>query len=184
MNPSRSLARNLRLPPGSLSISPARRRTTGSDTPGGNQTHNLIPIPRMQRITKHLLQLTAALALALGTAQAADKADGKWSWTMPGRGGGEGRKVTLTLKTDGEKLTGSLTNPGRQGAEARETPIEEGKVTGNEVSFKATREWNGQKMVVKYSGKVEGDSIKGKIETERDGQTRSRDWEAKREAAK
>ncbi|MFM1768738.1 MAG: hypothetical protein RJA22_1267 [Verrucomicrobiota bacterium] len=138
----------------------------------------------MQRIAKHLLQLTAALALTLGAAQAADKADGKWTWTMPGRGGGEGRKVTLTLKTEGEKLTGNLSNPGRQGGDARETPIEDGKIQGNELSFKATREWNGQKMVVKYTGKVEGDTIKGKLETERDGESRSRDWEAKRETAK
>lgn len=138
----------------------------------------------MQRIAKTLLQLTAALVLSLGAAQAAEKADGKWTWTMPGRGGGEGRKVTLTLKADGEKLTGTLSNPGRQGGDARETPIEDGKISGNEISFKATREWNDQKMVVKYSGKIEGDTIKGKLETERDGQARSRDWEAKREAAK
>ena len=31
-----------------------------------------------------------------------------------------------------------------------------------------------------YSGKVSGDTIKGKAESERDGKTQSRDWEAKR----
>jgi hypothetical protein len=35
--------------------------------------------------------------------------------------------------------------------------------------------------VQKYSGKVEGDEIKGKIEFDRQGQTQSRDWVAKRE---
>ena len=36
----------------------------------------------------------------------------------------------------------------------------------------------------KYNGKVSADSIKGKSESERNGEPQSRDWEAKREAAK
>jgi hypothetical protein len=36
-------------------------------------------------------------------------------------------------------------------------------------------------FVTKYQGKVDGDTIKGKTERERNGQTMSRDWEAKRE---
>ena len=47
-----------------------------------------------------------------------------------------------------------------------------------------TREFNGNKFTAKYNGKISGDSIKGKIETERNGQSNSRDWEAKREAEK
>jgi hypothetical protein len=39
-------------------------------------------------------------------------------------------------------------------------------------------------MVSKYAGKVGADAIKGKISFDRDGQTQSRDWEAKKEAAK
>jgi hypothetical protein len=37
--------------------------------------------------------------------------------------------------------------------------------------------------VTKYTGKISGDTIKGKSESERDGQPTSRDWVAKREAA-
>lgn len=44
-----------------------------------------------------------------------------------------------------------------------------------------TRERNGQKRTTKYNGKVSGDTITGKIEFERNGETQSRDWEAKRE---
>jgi hypothetical protein len=88
----------------------------------------------------------------------------------------------LKLKAEGEKLTGSLSSPGRQGGEARETAIANGKVKGDEVSFDVTREFGDNKVTMKYSGKVSGDAIKGKIETERDGNARSRDWEAKREA--
>jgi hypothetical protein len=53
-------------------------------------------------------------------------------------------------------------------------------VKGEEISFTVTREFNGNKMVSKYNGKVSADAIKGKIESERNGQPQSRDWEAKR----
>jgi hypothetical protein len=46
-----------------------------------------------------------------------------------------------------------------------------------------TREFNGNKVVMKYSGKVSGDTIKGKSESQRDGQPQTRDWVAKRDPA-
>ena len=64
-----------------------------------------------------------------------------------------------------------------------ETKIEDATFKDGEVNFSVTRERNGQKFVTKYKGKVDGDTIKGTAETERDGQTRSREWEAKREKA-
>ena len=150
----------------------------------------------------------ALAALIVTPAQAADakKADvsGKWSWTQQGgRGGGQGgnapanatpRKSTLTLKADGEKLTGTLSQPafGRrgQGGDAPATPpapvetaISNGKVKGAEISFEVTRDRGGNSVTTKYSGKLDGDAIKGKIEMPgRDGgDPISRDWEAKRE---
>ena len=38
-------------------------------------------------------------------------------------------------------------------------------------------------MVIKYSGKVSGDTITGKSESERNGEPQKRDWVAKKEAA-
>ncbi len=102
---------------------------------------------------------------------------------MPGRDGGPGRTNTLTLKLDGDKLTGKVSSPSREG-QARETEIADAKLKGEEISFTVTREFNGNKMVFKYNGKVAASTIKGKIESERDGQPQSRDWEAKREAVK
>ena len=143
---------------------------------------------------KHAFTSLATLAscalLAVGTAvqiQAADKkADpsGTWTWKTPGRNGGEGRAVTLKLKTEGEKVTGKLSAPGRQGGEARDTDIEDGKLDGNELSFKVTRQFGDNKVVQKYHGKVSGDTIKGKTEFDRNGEAQSRDWEAKREEKK
>ncbi len=130
--------------------------------------------------------LGAFMALSFNagiTANAAEaKADGVWTWTTPARGGGQERKMTLKLKTEGDKLTGKLSSPGRDG-QARETEIQDGKIKGDEISFTVVREMNNNKVTSKYSGKVSAETIKGKIEFTRDGNTQSRDWEAKREAA-
>ena len=87
--------------------------------------------------------------------------------------------MTLKLKTEGDKVTGTLIAPGR-GGQTRDTDIKEAKLKGDQLTFNVVREVNGNTMTSKYSGKISGDTIKGKIESERDGQTQSRDWEAKR----
>lgn len=136
-----------------------------------------------------LIKYAACGTLLLGAvvlAQAEDKKvdpTGTWMWTTPGRNGGPDRTNTLKLKVEGDKVTGTITSPARGGT-TTDTTIEEGKVTGSDISFKATREFNGNKLTFKYSGKVSADSIKGKVEFERNGQPDSRDWEAKRQAEK
>ncbi len=141
----------------------------------------------MQRTKASLLNLVTCGLLAVGSLtqlQAADKADpsGTWTWTQPGRNGGPDRKSTLKLKVDGDKVTGTISTPGR-GGQAAEAEISDGKIKGDEVSFAVTREFNGNKVTSKYNGKVSGDTIKGKVERPgRDGgEARATDWEAKRE---
>ena len=133
-----------------------------------------------------LLTLVTCAVLSFGAASQAQAADasGTWTWSRPSRNGGEARTTTLTLKADGEKLTGTVTSPGRQGGDPVKTEISDGKVQADEISLSVTREFNGNKMVIKYSGTVSADTIKGKREFERNGEVRSRDWEAKRETAK
>jgi len=114
---------------------------------------------------------------ALSHVQADDKkADptGTWTWSTPGRDGGPARESTLKLKMEAGKLAGTLA--GMRG----ETKIDDAKVEGSEISFSVTREFNGNSMTSKYKGKLEGDTITGKISTERDGQARERDWVAKK----
>jgi hypothetical protein len=140
----------------------------------------------MQKALSSLITLSVCAFLALGVAaQAQEKVDptGTWTWTVAGRQGGADRVMTLTLKLAGDKLTGELSSPGRDG-QAVKTEIAEGKVVADQISFSVTREFNGNKMTSKYSGKVSATTIKGKIETERNGQAQSRDWEAKREVKK
>jgi hypothetical protein len=63
-------------------------------------------------------------------------------------------------------------------------PIEEAKIAGDTVSFQVTREFNGNKMVTKYTGKISGDTMKGKSSFDRNGEVTEREFEAKREVAK
>lgn len=127
--------------------------------------------------------LTSAAALAIvttclaGVSLAEDvNPTGTWKWSVTF--GDQTREFTLKLKLDGDKLTGTMT-----GRNNEETPIEDASYKDGEVSFKVTRERNGQKFVIKYKGKVSADTIKGKSEFDRNGEKQERDWEAKREKA-
>lgn len=121
---------------------------------------------------------TASCLLSLLLASAALAADadpsGTWKWTATFNN--QSREVTLKLKLEGDKLTGSM--PGRNNTE---TAIENGKFENGKISFTVTRERNGQKFTSSYAGELKDDTIKGKIESERNGEKQSRDWEAKRE---
>lgn len=122
--------------------------------------------------------LVAALCVAISglTAVAADdKADPNGIWKWEQARGDQKREVTLKLKLADGKLTGSM--PGRNN---QETAIESGTFKDGEIAFTVTREFQGNKIVTKYKGKITGDTIKGKMESERDGQKREVDWEAKR----
>ena len=134
----------------------------------------------MQRTIKSAIQLTACLLLTLAcSASAQDKKidlTGTWKSSFTNQNG-EVRETVIKLKQEGEKVTGTVS--GRNA----DTAIEEGTIKGEEVSFKVTREFQGNKVVTKYSGKVSGDTITGKSESDRDGQARTRDWVAKKESA-
>lgn len=110
------------------------------------------------------------------TARADDKAPaaGTWKWTFT-RQNGDTVENTLKLKQDGDKLTGTFI-----GGQGNETEIKDGKIKDGDVSFTVSFDRNGQTFTVKYSGKLSGDSIKGKTAVEINGETRMRDWEAKR----
>ena len=134
----------------------------------------------MQRTLKSIIQLAVCLTLTLGfTASAQDKktdVTGTWKSSFTNQNS-QVRESTFKLKVEGDKLTGTVS--GRN----NDTAIEEGKVKGDEISFQVTREMNGNKVTTKYTGKVSGDTIKGKTESQRDGQSQKREWVAKKEPA-
>jgi hypothetical protein len=132
-------------------------------------------------MTKKLLFVMTILLIASCALMAAD-VSGKWTFEQPGRGGNPGRPMTITLKADGAKLTGSVPGMGRGGDNPPPpTEITDGKVDGNNISFTVKREFNGNAMVIKYEGVVNGDEMKLKItRTGQDGTPMTTDVVAKR----
>jgi len=128
-------------------------------------------------MTKKLLFVTTLLAAAF-TLLAAD-VSGKWTFEMAGRGG-QSRQVTITLKQDGSTLTGSVPGMGRGGQGGQETPITNGKVDGDHVTFEVHREFNGNEFVQKYDGTVSGDEMKLKITSQTPNGEQTREVTAKR----
>ncbi len=107
------------------------------------------------------------LAVAL-VALAADSVTGKWIFEQAGRQGGTPRQTTLDLKAAGATLTGTVTQPGfgRSGDTPPApvaTPISNGKVDGNNISFEVTRDLGGNSMTTKYEGVVAGNEMKLKM---------------------
>jgi hypothetical protein len=112
-------------------------------------------------MTKKLLFVTAILLVVAIGAFAAD-VTGKWTYTMQGRDGTP-REMSITLKQDGNTLTGSVPGMGRGGQGGTPTEITNGKVDGDKVSFDVVREFNGNKMTTKYEGTVSGSDMKLKV---------------------
>jgi hypothetical protein len=130
-------------------------------------------------MTKKLLFVTTLLLALTFLALAAD-VNGKYVFEQAGRGGGNPVQVTLNLKTEGGHLTGTMSRPGRDG-NMMETPITDGKVDGNNISFKTTQNFGGNSMTSDYSGTVEGDNLKLKITRPgRDGNTMTSEVVAKK----
>jgi hypothetical protein len=108
----------------------------------------------MKSLPKLIAAFVAASALTL-SAIAADLT-GTWKWTAQGRNGPMEVSAKLSL-TDGV-LTGTVA--GRMG----DTPIGDASFKDGQVAFTVTREFNGNKFVIKYEGKLDGDTITGTIE--------------------
>jgi len=94
----------------------------------------------------------AALLAALVSLGAAADISGKWKaeFTTPD---GTARVNTFTFKVDGAKLSGTVA--GGQD----ESPIKDGKISGDDISFSAERPFG----TFTYTGKVSGNEIKLKV---------------------
>ena|SRR5580692_6346719 len=121
------------------------------------------------RISNYFLLAAMAAVLAM-TASAADVA-GKWVGQMPTRNG-DTREATFNLKADGDKLTGTMSGPGG------DIEIKDGKVSGNDISFKVPLEFNGNSFVLIFKGTISGDQIK--FTRGREGAEQTQEFTAKR----
>jgi hypothetical protein len=98
------------------------------------------------------ISLTVGLLMALCVTALAADVDGKWTGQVQGPQGA--MDITFVFKAEGEKLTGTLTN------QFGEVAIQDGTIKSEALAFKVTREFNGNKFTLKYTGKLAGDEIK------------------------
>ena len=133
----------------------------------------------MGTMTKKLLFVFAILLAVAFVAAAAD-VSGKWTYEQPGRGGNP-VTVTITLKADGAKLTGTVLGGFGGGGRGRgrggdngsaaptpppaPTPVEisDGKVDGNTITFTVKREGPNGTMTTSYKGTLDGDTLQLEI---------------------
>jgi hypothetical protein len=117
-----------------------------------------------------------SLVIALSAAAAALAADptGTWKWTTRSPNGDI--ETTLKLESIDGKLAGAYSN------QFGDTAISNPSLQGDVIAFEVVRDFGGNKYVVKYYGKLEGDTIEGTIEApgHDGGKALKLDWKAKR----
>ncbi len=116
--------------------------------------------------------------------------EGVWRWTNSffggGGGGGGGRgpggrgrgfESRVELEQEGERITGkTVSSRGPIGSVA----ITNGFFTNGVIYFEIERTFFETRTLTKHQGKVSGDSIKGTLESEVNGEDREIEWEATR----
>jgi hypothetical protein len=138
------------------------------------------------RIAAAVVLIVAGTAVGLRADGERAEPAGVWKWVTDPTA--ETIEINeLTLKRDGDKLTGSLFHHNasfpnlKKAAQAQirrnvTIPISDGTIQDGRLSFKIIRSFNGRKHVTTYTGEVLGNRIKGEIRIARD----SSEWEAKR----
>ena len=110
------------------------------------------------------LCLALPMVLVYSAVALAADLDGRWSWSEAGRRGNS-VTVVLTLKVNGNKLTGTITGgQGRRGEAPEEIKISGGKVNGDTFSFKVTQSGRGgMSMTTEYKGTLREDTLELEI---------------------
>ena len=137
----------------------------------------------MNKFFKALIGIALMTGALLVSAKADDKKPdptGTYVWTMASRTGGPDHTNTLILKLDGANLTGKILSP-RRGGPINITDIDNGKINGARISFSAVRSFPTITFTNYYYGTLTNNEIVGKIVSQRDGQTQTRHWDAKKQ---
>jgi hypothetical protein len=96
-----------------------------------------------------VLLLTSMFSLATLAADVS----GTWTGIFHTREGGA-FETNLVLKADGDKLTGTF-----QQGNSDEIQIEDGKISGSQITFTLTRGTGDKTHKINYSGNVEGKNM-------------------------
>jgi hypothetical protein len=122
--------------------------------------------------------LSAALVLAFCGLAGAEgkKVDPVGTWKCEYDIGGMKRTSTLTIKKDGDKVTGTMSWP-----DQKETNLKDLKLKADALTFSAVRKFMDNEITVEYKLALDGDKLKGKGAAEFGGQTQEFEINGKRE---
>jgi hypothetical protein len=117
-----------------------------------------------------------SMALALGVCSFANAADAIGTWKCEYKIGDQQRTSTLTIKKDGDNLTGTMSWPDQQAENLKNLKLKDTTLT-----FSAVRKLMNNEIPIDYTFTIDGDKLKGKGASEFGGQKREFDIEGKRE---
>ena len=127
---------------------------------------------RMKILLSEDRTVEVTLTRVSGAAAADPSGDWKWSLTTPN---GDTFAVSLRLELKNGQLTGFYA--GQPGG----APISDASFKDGAIAFSVVREFDGNKFVIKYQGRLEGDALKGTAEIPAQGVEPIRmDWNAAR----
>lgn len=108
-----------------------------------------------------------------GVGKPGGECTGAWAWDFQTLSG-EIRRTVLKLQQHGTQVVGTISV-----LNGRKANVNGSFVEGN-ISLQVTRQFNGNRFVINYHGKMNGDTITGESEYVRDGESTSRPWTATR----
>lgn len=128
-----------------------------------------------------VLSILVVSLLISATALWASDIVGKWFARVPGsretvleRFQSRTGQTVFTFRVDGTELLGTVSTP-----QGDDTPISDGKINGDQISFVIVRRVNGTEMRTVYKGIVAGDGIKFTQEIQ--GESQPQEFVATRE---
>ena len=133
----------------------------------------LAALSRVQCVMKKIFLMVLAGALALMSANI----DGKWVAEVEGKNdkGATKQVVTLDLKSDGNTLTGNIS----QGKRGKGVEITNGKLDGEKFSFTTVAKTKKGENKLNWTGTVSGGELK--IERMREGAKKAQSITAKKQ---
>jgi hypothetical protein len=105
----------------------------------------LYGVPADEKKATYWSNLSAAFAAGI---------DGTWSGEVPGFGG-QPMKLSFTFERDGNRLKGTILGFGGQ-----KNRLRDGKIDGNDFSFRVKSSFFGMRTTTKYTGTFLGDRLK------------------------
>jgi hypothetical protein len=125
---------------------------------------------------KTILSMTLVLGVCGLAGAADDKAEPVGTWKCEYEIGGQARTSTLTIKKDGDKLSGTMS-----WTDQKDEPLKDVKLKEETLTFSAVRKLMGNEITIEYTMTIDGDKLKGKGAADFGGQKQEYDINGKRE---